>query len=239
MSEREGCWRRWPRIGGEMSEFREEVFRRLGVGPFILGILKRAVIQKEVAKRLLEQTPPHMKERIAYLQHVIEEGERMEKVYNEYTWRMKKIEEQLRREMEFGLWPPKKPGGERVIEAANVEQLARLVSENRLLLIDFYATWCMPCGWMAEALEKIREDLTRMGLIIIKVDVDKVDADEAARLLGLKEPIRGVPTLVVLRDGREIGRIVGARRGASLPEWLKRRIAEILQEEGSRGVSEQ
>lgn len=82
----------------EMSEFQKEVFRRLGVGPFILGLLKRAVLQAETARKLLAETPPWAIMRRRYLKHVIEEGERARKRLEEYLRKMKEIEEELLRE---------------------------------------------------------------------------------------------------------------------------------------------
>jgi hypothetical protein len=84
--------------GHEISEIRKEVFRRLGVGPFILGQLKGRVLDGERAKKLLKETPPWDVERRRYLMHVIEEGERARKYLEEYLRKMKELEEELLRE---------------------------------------------------------------------------------------------------------------------------------------------
>jgi len=77
----------------EPSEKKKKIYRKLGVGPFILGKLKGRVIDGEVAKELLKETPPWDTERRKYLMHVIEEGERAKKQLEEILREMKRLTE--------------------------------------------------------------------------------------------------------------------------------------------------
>jgi len=77
----------------EPSEKQKKIFRRLGVGPFILGQLKGRVLDGERAKKLLKETPPWDAERRRYLMHVIEEGERARKQLEEILREMRRLEE--------------------------------------------------------------------------------------------------------------------------------------------------
>ena len=70
-------------------------------------------------------------------------------------------------------------------------------------LVDFYADWCGPCRMMAPILEAVASE--RDDLIVAKVNVD--ESAELASRFG----VMSIPTLVVLEDGEEIKRIVGAR----------------------------
>ncbi|MGH7470180.1 MAG: thioredoxin [Longimicrobiales bacterium] len=71
------------------------------------------------------------------------------------------------------------------------------------LLVDFYADWCGPCKVMAPILDDIAR--ARQGsLLVAKVDTDRNPATSAGHV------IRGIPTLVLFRSGREAGRQVGA-----------------------------
>jgi thioredoxin 2 len=87
------------------------------------------------------------------------------------------------------------------------------------VIVDFYADWCMPCRMMAPTFAELAR--RRAGeALVIKVDTDRNPAT-AARL-----GIRGIPTLVAFRNGREVAREVGvvplARLEAMLDGTLRR-----------------
>ena len=73
---------------------------------------------------------------------------------------------------------------------------------NGPVLVDFWAEWCGPCKALAPKLEEIAGELAGKAKIV-KVDVD-ANPESAA-----KYGVRGIPTLVVFKDGREVGRLVG------------------------------
>ena len=71
------------------------------------------------------------------------------------------------------------------------------------VLVDFYADWCGPCRMMAPALEAVARE--RAGrLLVAKVDTDRAPA------LTQRFRIASLPTLVVFRGGKEVGREMGA-----------------------------
>ena len=77
------------------------------------------------------------------------------------------------------------------------------------ILVDFYADWCGPCRILAPVVDELARGRTG-SLLVLKVDTDRSPA--VAERFG----IRGIPTLVVIRDGREVGRHVGLARRAEL-----------------------
>lgn len=80
----------------------------------------------------------------------------------------------------------------------------RLKTHPRPVVIDVWATWCNPC----HAIEPDMRRLTQQYKD--RVDVWKVNVDEErdiARALG----VRGIPTLIIFKSGKELGRIVGAQ----------------------------
>ena len=82
--------------------------------------------------------------------------------------------------------------------------LDRVVRESDVpVLVDFYADWCGPCKMMAPMLDDLARE--RAGSVLVtKLDTDRNQAT-AQRFA-----IRGVPTLIAFRGGREVAREVGA-----------------------------
>lgn len=77
------------------------------------------------------------------------------------------------------------------------------ISEDRLVLADFFATWCQPCKMMHPVLEQVKAVLGDK-VRILKVDVDK--HGQTAAQYG----IRSVPTLMLFRNGQILWRQSGA-----------------------------
>jgi thioredoxin 1 len=86
-----------------------------------------------------------------------------------------------------------------VLDLAGFEALGPGVT-----LIDFTATWCPPCRVLGAVLRGLADDYAGRARFVA-VDVD--DEPMLAQRLG----VRAMPTVVVWRDGREVGRIVGSR----------------------------
>ncbi len=82
------------------------------------------------------------------------------------------------------------------------------------VLVDLWAPWCGPCRVVSPVLEQLAGELAgRLKLV-------KVDVDRAPRVQS-RFAVQGVPTLVLLRDGREAGRRVGAAPIGELRSWLE------------------
>ena len=85
--------------------------------------------------------------------------------------------------------------------------------EQGVVLVDFWATWCGPCRMVAPAVEKIAAQYEGHALVG-KVDVDAEPA------LAQRFGIMSIPTLVVLKDGREVARTVGVQPMGALAAML-------------------
>ncbi len=76
----------------------------------------------------------------------------------------------------------------------NMEKFNEMISGEKLVLVDFFATWCQPCKMMQPVLEEIK-DLVGDKLHIVKLDIDK-QSDVADHF-----NIKSVPTLMLFHNG--------------------------------------
>jgi len=84
------------------------------------------------------------------------------------------------------------------------------------VIVDFWAPWCGPCRMVSPAVERMAE--TNVGrLKVVKLNVDEAP-DIAARF-----GVQGIPLLVLLQDGREVDRLVGAVPEPQLKAWAASR----------------
>jgi len=82
------------------------------------------------------------------------------------------------------------------------------------VLVDFYAEWCGPCKMMPPILDQVKSELGE-EVKIIKIDVDKNQA------LADAYAVRGVPTLMVFKDGKLFWRESGVKQAQELISLLK------------------
>ncbi len=84
-----------------------------------------------------------------------------------------------------------------------METFNDVISSDRLVLVDFFATWCGPCKAMHPVLENLKRQLGE-SIRIIKVDIDK--HQQTAMQYG----VQAVPTLMLFRSGQQLWRQSGA-----------------------------
>jgi thioredoxin 2 len=85
------------------------------------------------------------------------------------------------------------------------------------VLVDFWAPWCAPCRMVSPAVERLAQGHAG-ELKVVKLDVDRAP-DVAARY-----GAQSIPLLVLLRDGREVDRKVGAAPEPVLRQWVEERL---------------
>jgi len=95
-----------------------------------------------------------------------------------------------------------------------VEEFNKVIEENKLVLVDFWAEWCGPC----QMLGPILEDLDSKGiewLVIAKVNVDE-NPDLAAHFR-----VMSIPTMLLVKDWNVIDSSVGVKPVNELEKWIK------------------
>jgi thioredoxin 1 len=83
-----------------------------------------------------------------------------------------------------------------------------------MVLVDFFADWCGPCKMLAPILKDVKEDLGDT-IKIIKIDVDKNQP------LAGKYQVRGVPTMLLFKNGKQVWRQSGVLQKNELISIIK------------------
>ena len=90
---------------------------------------------------------------------------------------------------------------------------ADVLSASGPVLVDFWAEWCGPCKAIAPALEEIA------GEYAGKLTIAKVNIDDNPKTPNTYN-VRGIPTLVMFKDGKPVSTKVGAAPKSALREWI-------------------
>lgn len=87
-----------------------------------------------------------------------------------------------------------------------------VIENNKLVIIDFFATWCMPCKMLAPIFEEVADKYT-------DVDFFKIDIDQNPNLVQ-QFGIDSVPTLIFIKDGKVVNQEIGVRSSSELTQII-------------------
>ena len=88
-----------------------------------------------------------------------------------------------------------------ILKVNNQNFEEEVLKSEKPVLVDFYADWCGPCKMLSPIVDQVAEE--NEDIKVVKVNVD--DAQD----LAMKYQVMSIPTLVVIKEGKEINRSVG------------------------------
>lgn len=99
-------------------------------------------------------------------------------------------------------------------EITKQTDIDQLFSQNKKVLIDFYASWCGPCKMMSLEIDKINDK--HHDLLILKINIDNYPK------LAEKYLIQSIPTIIYVVDAREKSRIIGYQPASIIEKLISK-----------------
>lgn len=107
---------------------------------------------------------------------------------------------------------------EKVIHVTDATFEAEVLQSQLPVLLDFWAPWCGPCKMIAPVLDQLAEELDG------KVKIAKINVDDNQQIPA-QFGVRGIPTLVVFKDGKNVATKVGALAKNQLEAFINASLA--------------
>ena len=92
-----------------------------------------------------------------------------------------------------------------------------VLGSGKPVLVDFWAQWCTPCRMLAPTVEAVAQQFSETANVV-KLNVD--DNPSTAQRYGIK----GIPTLILFREGKEVERVVGATSKESITRMIDKYV---------------
>ncbi|NJD91910.1 MAG: thioredoxin [Geobacter sp.] len=106
---------------------------------------------------------------------------------------------------------------EKVLTLGDNNFEAEVIQSSVPVLVDFWATWCAPCKAIAPTIDAMADEYEG------KIKVGKVNVDDS-QATPAKYGVRGIPTVILFKDGKVVDQIVGAVPKSQLEALIKKAI---------------
>lgn len=93
----------------------------------------------------------------------------------------------------------------------------KLINESKPTLVDFFATWCVPCKMQSPIIEEVKNEIGDKANVV-KVDIDK------NRALATQYNVQSIPTLILFVSGEPVWRAVGLQQRDALVKKIYEHI---------------
>lgn len=101
-----------------------------------------------------------------------------------------------------------------MLKHVNKEEFEKLLNQDKVVIVDFFAVWCGPCQMLTPVLEDVAEECK-------DIDILKVDIDEEQEL-AINYGIEVVPTLMIFKNGERKQILQGVRSKSELLEEIEK-----------------
>lgn len=88
-----------------------------------------------------------------------------------------------------------------MIKQISSKDFKNVIEQNKVVVVDYFASWCMPCQMMAQVVDKSVDEFPNIEFV-------KINIDENTNL-AIQQQIEAVPTIVAYKNGKEVNRILG------------------------------
>ena len=106
---------------------------------------------------------------------------------------------------------------DKVISVSDSSFEKDVLQSGKPVLVDFWAEWCAPCRMLTPTIDAIAEQFVETATVV-KLNVD--DNTSTAQRYGIK----GIPTLILFKDGKEVERVVGATGKESISRMIEKHL---------------
>ena len=96
------------------------------------------------------------------------------------------------------------------------ETFEKMIKDNKVVVTDFWASWCNPCLMIAPHLEEISDEIK--DVVVAKHNIDEEPNTPT------KFGVRGIPTMLLFKDGELASTKVGATTKSNIQDWIKENL---------------